>query len=169
MALSPTPSQVGSDYWDPPCRVCKAIDDEPNVLCELCNGAYHLACLDNIKPPLPRSPEDDEWFCRGCIKRGVPETILERAGRSHLTTAALYIIPLVNRFSFSIYLCGRDSTAYFLVKWLGQERWDVSWENAKTLDTAWCRCAFGMKMQFASVHLIAFEFLSATSNVYTHL
>lgn len=78
---SPTPSMVGEDYWDPPCRICKVVDDEANVLCELCNGAYHLACLENIKPPLPRTPEDDEWFCRSCIKRGVPEAILDRTGR----------------------------------------------------------------------------------------
>ena len=77
---SPTRSEC-SEYWDPPCRVCKQVDDEPNVLCELCNDAYHIACLENIKPPLPRTPEDDEWFCRSCIKRGVPEAILDRAGR----------------------------------------------------------------------------------------
>ena len=78
---SPTPSQVGSEYWDPPCRICKVIDDEANVLCELCNDAFHLTCLEHVKPPLPRSPEDEEWFCRGCIKKGVPEAILDRTGR----------------------------------------------------------------------------------------
>ena len=36
--------------------------------------------------------------------------------------------------------CCRDSSAFFLVKWLGREKWDVSWEDSKTLDTAWCRC-----------------------------
>ena len=77
----PTRDDLGDEYWDPPCRICKIVDDEPNVLCELCNGAYHLACIENLKPPLPRSPDDDEWFCRGCIKRGVPEQILDRVGR----------------------------------------------------------------------------------------
>ncbi|KAL1503018.1 hypothetical protein AB1Y20_011087 [Prymnesium parvum] len=110
---SPTRSELGAEFWDPPCRVCKVVDDEPNVLCELCNSAYHLACIENIKPPLPRTPDDDEWFCRACIKRGVPECILDRTGR--------------------------DSSAYFLIKWLGREAWDVSWEDAKTLDTPWCR------------------------------
>ena len=78
----PTREEVGDDFWDPPCRVCKKVDDEPNVLCELCNGAYHLACIPKInKPPLPRAPEDNEWFCRGCVRRGVPEAILDRVGR----------------------------------------------------------------------------------------
>ena len=110
----PTREEVGSEYWDPPCRVCKVVDDEANVLCELCNDAYHLACIDKInKPPLPRSPEDDEWFCRACVKRGVPEVILDRVGR--------------------------DSSAHYLVQWLGKPKWDVSWEHAKILDTAWSR------------------------------
>ncbi len=78
---SPTRSDVGEEFWDPPCRICKKVDDEPNVLCELCNGAYHVFCIATVKPPLPRSHEDDEWFCRGCIKRGVPEEIVDRVGR----------------------------------------------------------------------------------------
>ena len=109
----PARSEFGDDYWDPPCRVCKVVDDEPNVLCELCNGAYHLACIENLKP-LPCSPTDDEWFCRGCVKRGVPEQIIDRVGRY--------------------------SSAHFLVKWLGQPSSEVSWESAKLLDTAWSRC-----------------------------
>lgn len=111
---SPTRSNVGEDeWWDPPCRVCKVVDEEPNVLCELCNGAYHLACIENIKPPLPRTPDDDEWFCRGCVNRGVPEKILGRVGR--------------------------QSSAHYLVKWLGRPLHQVSWEDAPTLDTAWSR------------------------------
>jgi hypothetical protein len=77
---TPTPSEC-SDYWDPPCRVCKKVDNEPNVLCDICNSAYHLECIANIKPPLPRTPDDDEWFCRPCIKRGIPESIIDRVGR----------------------------------------------------------------------------------------
>ena len=110
---SPTREELGDDFWDPPCRVCKVVDDEPNVLCELCNGAYHLACIANMKPALPRSPDDDEWFCRGCIKRGVPEAIIDRVGRG--------------------------SSAHYLVKWLGSQAWEVSWHDAIALDTAWCR------------------------------
>ena len=43
---SPTPSQCDGEYWDPPCKICKKVDNEDNVLCELCNGAYHLACIE---------------------------------------------------------------------------------------------------------------------------
>ena len=104
---------AASEIWDPPCKVCKLVDDEPNVLCELCNGAYHLACIESFKHTLPRQPEDDEWFCRSCVKRGVPECIIDRVGR--------------------------DSTSYYLVKWMSRPAWDVSWEDGATLDTPWCR------------------------------
>ena len=106
----PTKEEVGDEFWDPPCKICKKVDDEENVLCELCNDAYHLACIKDKKPPLPRSPEDDEWFCWACIRRGVPEEIIDRVGRSH-----------------------------FLVKWLGRASTEVSWEDAAQLDTAWGR------------------------------
>ena len=109
---TPTPSEC-SDYWDPPCRVCKKVDNEANVLCDICNGAYHLDCIANIKPPLPRQPTDDEWFCRACIKRGIPESIIDRVGRG--------------------------SSAHYLVKWVGRQLWEVSWETAKELDTPWSR------------------------------
>eukprot|EP00967_Tisochrysis_lutea_P075107 scaffold101119_cov31-Tisochrysis_lutea.AAC.2 len=33
----------------------------------------------------------------------------------------------------------RYSKAFYLVKWLGRPRWQVSWEDAATLDTPWCR------------------------------
>ena len=26
----PRPEDVGDEWWDPPCRVCKKVDDEPN-------------------------------------------------------------------------------------------------------------------------------------------
>ena len=79
---SPTPSQCDGEYWDPPCKICKKVDNEDNVLCELCNGAYHLACIEgNYSKGLPRVPTDDEWFCKGCVKRGIPETIIDRVGR----------------------------------------------------------------------------------------
>jgi len=102
------------EYWDPPCRVCKKVDNESNVLCDICNGAYHLGCLATLKgPPLPRTPEDDEWFCRACVKRGIPESIVDRVGRG--------------------------SFAHYLVKWIGRSTHEVSWENADALDTPWCR------------------------------
>ena len=109
---SPTPSQCDGEYWDPPCKICKKVDNEDNVLCELCNGAYHLACIEgNYSKGLPRVPTDDEWFCKGCVKRGIPETIIDRVGRG--------------------------SSAHYLVKWFGRDSSEVSWEDATTLDTAW--------------------------------
>ena len=85
------------------------------MICELCNGAYHLACIATLKDKdkLPRTPDDDEWFCRGCVKRGVPEEILDRVGR--------------------------ESQAHYLVKWMGRASTEVSWESALCLDTSWGR------------------------------
>ena len=83
------------------------------MLCELCNSAYHLGCIEKQKLKLPRAPTDDEWFCPRCVRKGVPEAIIDRVGRSH--------------------------GAYYLVKWLGRPSSDVTWECAKTLDTAWSR------------------------------
>ena len=34
---------------------------------------------------------------------------------------------------------GRESSAHYLVKWLGRPSTDVSWEDASCLDTAWSR------------------------------
>ena len=49
------------------CEVCKdANEDDSNVLllCDNCNNAYHMKCLN---PPLEEVPEGD-WFCPKCIK-----------------------------------------------------------------------------------------------------
>ena len=97
----PTREEVGDDYWDPPCHICKVVDDEPNVLCELCNDAYHIACLGTLKSALPRSPEDDEWFCRTCVRRGVPEVILDRVGRC-VCPPSRHHCPACARFAFPL-------------------------------------------------------------------
>lgn len=42
------------------CRVCLKDEDHPNTLiCEKCEGEYHIYCLD---PPLKSIPDDD-WYC----------------------------------------------------------------------------------------------------------
>ena len=131
---SPTPSQRDGEYWDPPrCKICKKVDNEDNVLCELCNGAYHLACIEgNYSKGLPRVPTDDEWFCKGCVaKRRIPETIIDRVGRG--------------------------SSAHYLVKWFGRDSSEVSWEDATTLDTAWSRkqiAAFVVAQEHAAAGLL---------------
>eukprot|EP00966_Prymnesium_polylepis_P240755 5567567-Prymnesium_polylepis.1 len=109
------------EYWNPPCRACFIVDDEPNVLCELCNDLYHVACVAKMKPALPRTPADEEWFCRRCVRKGVPEIIFDHVGR--------------------------DSAAHYLVKWMGRPTWEVSWEDGKTLDTAWSRKVIGSYLE----------------------
>ncbi|XP_012145319.1 ubiquitin-like with PHD and ring finger domains 1 [Megachile rotundata] len=46
------------------CRVCAGKEDEHNLLlCDECNFAYHLRCLN---PPLTSIPEEDYWYCPEC-------------------------------------------------------------------------------------------------------
>ncbi|KAL2740738.1 E3 ubiquitin-protein ligase UHRF1 [Vespula squamosa] len=46
------------------CRVCGGKEDEHNLLlCDECNFAYHLRCLN---PPLTSIPEEDYWYCPEC-------------------------------------------------------------------------------------------------------
>jgi len=45
------------------CEICqKTSDEEKMLLCDYCDLAFHIFCLD---PPLPAIP-DDEWFCKAC-------------------------------------------------------------------------------------------------------
>ncbi|KZC11835.1 E3 ubiquitin-protein ligase UHRF1 [Dufourea novaeangliae] len=44
------------------CNAC--LEDEHNLLlCDECNSAYHLRCLN---PPLTSIPEEDYWYCPEC-------------------------------------------------------------------------------------------------------
>ncbi|KAJ8686457.1 hypothetical protein QAD02_022251 [Eretmocerus hayati] len=46
------------------CRKCgKKSDPHLQLLCDECDDAYHLACLD---PPLTEIPDDDDWYCPDC-------------------------------------------------------------------------------------------------------
>nr|CAD7200520.1 unnamed protein product [Timema douglasi] len=46
------------------CYLCGGKDDpEKQILCDECDQAYHLGCLD---PPLVNLPEMDEWYCPEC-------------------------------------------------------------------------------------------------------
>lgn len=46
------------------CRICAGKEDEHNLLlCDECNSAYHLGCLN---PPLTSIPEEDYWYCPEC-------------------------------------------------------------------------------------------------------
>ena len=46
------------------CCICSG-KQEPNklLLCDECNKAHHLTCLD---PPLESLPEEDNWYCPDC-------------------------------------------------------------------------------------------------------
>ncbi|KAH3867286.1 hypothetical protein DPMN_030412, partial [Dreissena polymorpha] len=48
------------------CACCKCggkHEPERQIICDECNKAYHLQCMD---PPLTAIPTEDEWYCPGC-------------------------------------------------------------------------------------------------------
>lgn len=46
------------------CKICGERRNPENILlCDECNGEYHLQCLN---PPLSKVPEEDEWYCPSC-------------------------------------------------------------------------------------------------------
>jgi len=46
------------------CKICAGKHDEHYLLlCDECNYAYHLACLN---PPLAAIPDEDYWYCPEC-------------------------------------------------------------------------------------------------------
>ncbi|KAK1129927.1 hypothetical protein K0M31_019624 [Melipona bicolor] len=46
------------------CRICAGKEDEHNLLlCDECDFAYHIGCLN---PPLTSVPEEDYWYCSEC-------------------------------------------------------------------------------------------------------
>lgn len=51
------------------CRVCACHlcggkqDPEKQLMCDECDMAFHIYCLD---PPLSRIPDEDDWYCPGC-------------------------------------------------------------------------------------------------------
>lgn len=45
------------------CRCGGKDKPEKQIMCDECNNAFHLWCLD---PPLEDIPQDDDWFCPDC-------------------------------------------------------------------------------------------------------
>ncbi|KAK8768980.1 hypothetical protein V5799_014555 [Amblyomma americanum] len=45
------------------CRCGSKKDPDRQLLCDECDRAFHLACLD---PPLEALPEEEHWFCPDC-------------------------------------------------------------------------------------------------------
>ncbi|CAG5131053.1 unnamed protein product [Candidula unifasciata] len=57
------------------CVVCgDKKDPDKTILCDECNQAYHLYCLN---PPLSTVPQEDEWYCPECKN---DETAIVRIG-----------------------------------------------------------------------------------------
>ena len=50
------------------CQICQTSKEEEHknmILCDGCDSAYHIHCLE---PPLAKVPEGD-WFCNFCVRR----------------------------------------------------------------------------------------------------
>jgi site-specific DNA-cytosine methylase len=59
--------RIADDFEDAVCEVCEQEEPEATLLlCDLCNSAYHTACL---QPPLAAVPEDS-WICPVCVTKG---------------------------------------------------------------------------------------------------
>ncbi|CAL8393448.1 unnamed protein product [Boreogadus saida] len=57
------------------CHVCGIKQDpDKQLLCDECDMAFHMYCLD---PPLTSIPDDEDWYCPGC-RNDVSEVV--RAG-----------------------------------------------------------------------------------------
>ncbi|XP_023230679.1 E3 ubiquitin-protein ligase UHRF1-like [Centruroides sculpturatus] len=57
------------------CHSCGGKDNpDKQILCDECDMAYHIWCLD---PPLEKIPEDEDWYCPECKN---DETEVVRAG-----------------------------------------------------------------------------------------
>ncbi|KAJ8278338.1 hypothetical protein GJAV_G00086540 [Gymnothorax javanicus] len=55
------------------CSVCGVKQDpDKQLLCDECDMAFHIYCLD---PPLSTIPTDDDWYCPGC-RNDVSEVVL---------------------------------------------------------------------------------------------
>ncbi|TMW68172.1 hypothetical protein Poli38472_007844 [Pythium oligandrum] len=63
ISTQPPQTQVAQLPSEEQCRHCaQTQDSERMLLCDSCDAAYHLFCLD---PPLPAIPSGD-WFCPKC-------------------------------------------------------------------------------------------------------
>lgn len=54
------------DLDDPRCQVCAVDDDRPSLLCDGCDGVYHLKCIKKRKAP------EGDWFCLSCSAADEP-------------------------------------------------------------------------------------------------
>jgi hypothetical protein len=82
---------------DHPCNICGSPETESGymLLCDSCNGGYHLYCL---QPPLDSVP-DGIWLCPNCTGMGITPMQIElrRAQSLNQPTKKLKIFPTAAR------------------------------------------------------------------------
>ena len=54
-----------SDDVGQACNMCGVDDDADGLICDACDGVYHLTCLKRRKAP----PGDADWFCESCADK----------------------------------------------------------------------------------------------------
>lgn len=55
------------------CNICGGKHEpEKQIICDECDNAYHLACMN---PPMESIPDEEEWYCRMC--RNDPSEIVQ--------------------------------------------------------------------------------------------
>ena len=56
-----------ADRYFLPCQICGLDgEDEDGIMCDLCNGAFHLSCLELSQVP------EGEWYCASCTSAMEP-------------------------------------------------------------------------------------------------
>jgi hypothetical protein len=79
--LDPTLQHIGANL---PCNICGSPDESvPMLLCDGCNGGYHINCLS---PPLSAVPTGI-WICSECVGEGVTEQSIRSRQQQDLPVA----------------------------------------------------------------------------------
>ena len=107
--------------WESSCRHClEETDDEQMMLCDHCDAAYHIYCLD---PPLLAVPEGN-WNCPRCT------AWLGRTGAKILSANAEEEARGMAEGAVLRKVVKSRKRKYF-VKWRGLSYRDSTWETAK--------------------------------------
>lgn len=81
------------------CRICDSKEDAENtLLCDECDNAYHMQCLD---PPIASIPSDDQWWATNSIITGLEIMSINWAMSEHDLTCS-------DKHKFSQYVCSRN-------------------------------------------------------------
>jgi hypothetical protein len=110
--------------WETACRACQAEDDDDQMmLCDHCDAAYHIYCLN---PPLEVVPEGN-WNCPRCA------AWFEKSGGKVLSANAEEEARAMAEGAQLRKVLKTRKRKYF-VKWRGLSYRECTWETAKDIN-----------------------------------